>query len=94
MFEVEEFFGIFVENVLIKVCYVVCLIGLLVLVDDFGVCVNVLGGVFGVYFVCYVGEFKLDVNNNVKFIVDLVVYVDKFVYYYCVLVYVCYVDDL
>lgn len=54
VFEVEELFGMFIENVLIKVCYVLWFIGLLVIVDDLGLCVCVLCGVLGVYLVCYV----------------------------------------
>lgn len=41
---------------LLKVCYVVKIMGLFIIVDDFGLLVKVLNGVFGLYFVCYVGE--------------------------------------
>lgn len=54
----------FVENVIIKVCYVFKILGKLVIVDDFGICVLVLDGVLGIYFVCYVGEYGDDVVNN------------------------------
>lgn len=39
------------------------MIGLLVIVDDFGLVVDVLGGVLGIYFVCYVGDYVIDESN-------------------------------
>lgn len=51
---------IFIENVILKVCYVVKVIVLLVIVDDFGLVVDVFGGVLGIYFVCYFGEDVID----------------------------------
>lgn len=57
---VEEIGLMFIENVIFKVCYVVKMIGLFVIVDDFGLVVDVLGGVLGIYFVCYFGENVID----------------------------------
>lgn len=94
--DVFEIGLIFVENVLIKVCYVCVSIGLLVLVDDFGLIVDVLDGVFGLYSVCYVGSLINDVVNNVKlFEVMCDVLVECcIVCFYVVIVLLCYVNDL
>lgn len=94
--DVEEIGLIFVENVLLKVCVVCEVIGLLVLVDDLGLIVDVFGGVFGLYSVCYVGYLINVVVNNVKL---LDVMVDIFdgqcsVCFYVVIVLLCYVIDL
>lgn len=66
MSSVFEIGIIFVENVIIKVCYVVKEIGLFVIVDDFGLVVDLLGGVLGIYLLCFVGEFVLDDDNIIK----------------------------
>lgn len=93
--ELEEIGFFFVENVIFKVCNVVCFFGLLVLVDDFGLVVDFFGGVLGIYLVCYVDGWG-DVVNNVKLLEVMkdVLDVECGVQFVSVLVLVCYVDDL
>lgn len=56
--ELEEIEDIFIGNVCIKVYYVVKKIGLFVFVDDFGIVIDGLNGVFGVYIVDWVEIFN------------------------------------
>lgn len=44
----------------------------MVLVDDFGLKVDVFGGLLGVWLVCFVGVGVIDCENNVKFLYELV----------------------
>jgi len=54
----------FVVNVLLKVCVVCVVMGLLVLVDDLGLVVDILGGVLGIFFVCWCGWNDLDCKSK------------------------------
>lgn len=63
LFLIVEDGNSFEENVLKKVQVVVLVFNLLVVVDDLGLMVDVLDGEFGIYLVCYVGDYNDVVNN-------------------------------
>lgn len=77
LLEVEEIGMIFEENVWFKVEIILKLIGKMVILDDFGLKVDVLGGLLGVWFVCFLGFDVIDVCNNVKLLYELVMVFDK-----------------
>lgn len=87
IFEIKENGIMFEENVIKKVMVVVEVIGLLVIVDDFGLMVKVLYGDLGVFLVWYVGDYD-DVVNNVKLLVNFggVFEVEWIVIFYMILV--------
>lgn len=64
--EIVEDGKIFEYNVLIKVRIIVKKIKFIVILDDFGLEVDVLGKKFGVYLVRYVGEYVIDEENRKK----------------------------
>lgn len=63
LFDVVEDGDTFEANVCLKVVVVCEVIGCVVVVDDTGLEVDVFGGVFGVHFVCFVGNDVLYVDN-------------------------------
>lgn len=69
LFEILEIGVIFEDNVLVKVCDVFFVIGFVSVVDDFGLEVVVLGGMFGVLLVWWFGRYGDDVVNIVLLLV-------------------------
>lgn len=69
------------------------MIGFFVIVDDLGLVVDVLGGEFGIYLVCYVGVDVIDDINIDKLLVFFDGEIYCKVYFFCILVFMCYVDD-
>lgn len=69
--EIQETGKSFSENALIKAKYVAKKLGMIVLADDSGLEVNVLGGAPGVYSARYAGEKATDEENNQKLLSEL-----------------------
>lgn len=69
--EIEETGSTFAENALIKAKAVASIVGIPVLADDSGLCVDKLGGAPGVYSARFAGEGAGDVANNAKLLKDL-----------------------
>lgn len=84
--EVEEPYGTFVENALVKARHASRCSGLPALADDSGICVSALNGAPGVSSARYAGEPKSDEHNNRKLIEALKNQSDRRAYYYCVIV--------
>ena len=91
--EADEPYFTFVENALAKARHVARQTGKPALADDYGLCVNVLGGRPGVLSARYAGEPKSDDRNNALLIQELSGVADRTANYYCVLVYVRSPDD-
>ncbi len=68
---VEETGTTFAENALLKARSAAEHLGLPVLADDSGLCVDVLGGAPGVYSARYAGEQASDADNNAKLLREL-----------------------
>lgn len=64
--EIEETGTTFFENAMIKARTAAEILGLPVLADDSGLCVDALGGEPGVYSARYAGEHATDADNNAK----------------------------
>jgi len=69
--QVEETGATFAENSLLKARSAAELLGLPVLADDSGLCVDALGGAPGVYSARYAGEHASDADNNAKLLREL-----------------------
>lgn len=69
--EIEETGATFAENALIKAKAAAEALGLPVLADDSGLCVDALGGQPGVYSARYAGEGAADADNNAKLLREL-----------------------
>lgn len=69
--EIEETGATFAENAFIKAKTVADIVGLPVLADDSGLCVNALNGAPGVYSARYAGEHASDADNNAKLLREL-----------------------
>lgn len=91
--EVEEPFGTFVENALIKARHASQCSGLPALADDSGICVNALNGLPGVTSARYAGEPRSDQRNNLKLVEALRTQTDRSAYYYCIIVLVRHHED-
>ena len=91
--DIEENGTTFEENAQIKAKAVAACTKDIVLADDSGLCVNVLGGRPGVLSARYAGEPKSDDRNNALLIQELSGVADRTANYYCVLVYVRSPDD-
>jgi XTP/dITP diphosphohydrolase len=68
---IEETGETFAENALLKAQSAAEILGLPVLADDSGLCVDALGGAPGVYSARYAGEGAPDADNNAKLIREL-----------------------
>jgi XTP/dITP diphosphohydrolase len=68
---IEENGATFAENALIKARAAAEWIGLPVMADDSGLCVDALGGAPGVYSARYAGEHATDAENNAKLLREL-----------------------
>ncbi len=68
---IEETGTTFAENALLKARTTAEIIGLPVLADDSGLCVDLLGGRPGVYSARYAGEHATDADNNAKLLREL-----------------------
>lgn len=84
--EVDEPYGTFVENALVKARHASRCSRLPALADDSGICVSALNGAPGVSSARYAGEPKSDEGNNRKLIEALKNQSDRRAYYYCVIV--------
>ncbi|MES2206945.1 MAG: RdgB/HAM1 family non-canonical purine NTP pyrophosphatase [Pseudomonadota bacterium] len=84
--EVEEPYGTFLENALIKARTLSAFTGLPALADDSGLCVPALGGQPGVYSARFAGEPRNDTLNNNALIKALEGIKERSAYYYAVLV--------
>lgn len=91
--EIDEPYDTFVENALAKARHASRSTSLPALADDSGICVNILGGVPGVYSARYAGVPKSDERNNQKLIDKLRNQSDRRAYYYCIIVLVRHADD-
>lgn len=91
--EVDEPYGTFVENALVKARHASHCSGLPALADDSGICVSALNGAPGVSSARYAGEPKSDERNNLKLIEMLKNQSDRRAYYYCVIVLLRHADD-
>ncbi|WP_295628377.1 RdgB/HAM1 family non-canonical purine NTP pyrophosphatase [uncultured Nitrosomonas sp.] len=91
--EVDEPYGTFVENALVKARHASHCSGLPALADDSGICVSALNGAPGVSSARYAGEPKSDERNNLKLIETLKNQSDRRAYYYCVIVLLRHADD-
>ncbi|XID93578.1 XTP/dITP diphosphatase [Paenibacillaceae bacterium WGS1546] len=69
--EIEETGSTFEENAYLKAKAVADIVGLPVLADDSGLCVDALGGAPGVYSARYAGEPSNDAANNEKLLREL-----------------------
>lgn len=69
--EIEETGATFAENALLKARTTAELLGLPVLADDSGLCVDALEGAPGVYSARYAGERATDADNNAKLLREL-----------------------
>ncbi|KIL36786.1 purine NTP phosphatase [Cohnella kolymensis] len=69
--EIEETGTTFEENAFIKAKTVADIVGLPVLADDSGLCVDALNGEPGVYSARYAGEHANDADNNAKLLREL-----------------------
>jgi len=91
--EVDEPHPTFVENALTKARHASRHIGLPVLADDSGICVNILKGAPGVHSARYAGDPKSDQRNNLKLAETLKTATDRSAYYYCVIVLLRHAED-
>ncbi len=91
--EVDEPYGTFVENALVKARHASRCSGLPALADDSGICVSALNGAPGVSSARYAGEPKSDESNNRKLVKALKNHSDRRAYYYCVIVLLRHADD-
>jgi XTP/dITP diphosphohydrolase len=91
--EIDEPYGTFVENALVKARHASRCSGLPALADDSGICVTALNGAPGVFSARYAGEPKSDARNNLKLIEALKNETDRRAYYYCVIVLLRHADD-
>jgi XTP/dITP diphosphohydrolase len=69
--EIEETGATFAENAFIKAKAVADIVGMPVLADDSGLCVDALDGAPGVYSARYAGEEATDRENNAKLLQEL-----------------------
>ncbi|MFD0672944.1 RdgB/HAM1 family non-canonical purine NTP pyrophosphatase [Cohnella sp. GCM10027633] len=69
--DIEETGTTFADNALIKARAVADIVGLPVLADDSGLCVDALDGAPGVYSARYSGEGATDASNNAKLLREL-----------------------
>ncbi|WP_293005996.1 RdgB/HAM1 family non-canonical purine NTP pyrophosphatase [Nitrosomonas sp.] len=91
--EVDEPYGTFVENALVKARHASRYSGLPALADDSGICVSALNHAPGVSSARYAGEPKSDERNNRKLVKALKNHSDRRAYYYCVIVLLRHADD-
>ncbi len=91
--EIDEPFGTFVENALVKARHASRITGLPALADDSGLCVPALHGAPGVLSARFAGEPRDDHRNNAKLLEAMKVHDYRSAYYYCVLVLVRHADD-
>jgi len=96
--DAEEPFATFVENALAKARHASRESGLPALADDYGICVDALGGAPGVHSARYAfdpqsGEPKSELRNNAKLIEALRGETNRKAHYYCIVVFVRHADD-